>query len=218
MTRDVTTAGPDSSVKRAAEVMADRGFAALPVVDDDDRLVGVLAEADVLRHRLPPDPRLHLRRAEPWTGSVPPPLVRSVMTPGVRSVEAAADIADVARMLVDEHLRSVPVLEDGRMVGIVSRRDLLGALARPDDSIRADVLHLVADDGGEVECWEIEVTEGVAAMRLTGGAPEVSSLVQERAPGELARTVDGVVSSRVLHLSADTTRPVDAAASPIPEP
>jgi CBS domain-containing protein len=218
MTRDVITVGPDSSVKRAAEIMAERGFAALPVVDGDDRLIGILAEADVLRHRLPPDPRLHLRRAEGSTESVPPPRVRSVMTRGVRSVEASADIADVALAFVDEHLRSVPVLDHGRMVGIVSRRDLLGALARPDDSIRADVLHLVEDYSGEVGCCEIEVTEGVAAMRRTGGAPAVSAPVEEQALRELARTVVGVVSSRVLHLSADPEQPVDASASPIPEP
>jgi CBS-domain-containing membrane protein len=121
MTRDVVTVGPDSFVKDAAEVMAERGFAALPVVDGENRLVGIVAEADVLRDRLPPDPRLHLRRDEPSTQSVPALLVRDVMTAGVRSVEASADVAAVARMFVEQHLRSVPVLEHGRTVGIVTR-------------------------------------------------------------------------------------------------
>ena len=49
MTREVMTVGPNTSAKYAAEVMADRGFAALPVVDDELRLVGIVAEADVLR-------------------------------------------------------------------------------------------------------------------------------------------------------------------------
>ncbi|MGY1808316.1 HPP family protein [Blastococcus sp. SYSU D00669] len=62
MTRGVVTVGPDTSAKYAAEVMAERGFAALPVVDEDDLLVGIVAEADVLRDRMPPDPRLHARR------------------------------------------------------------------------------------------------------------------------------------------------------------
>jgi CBS-domain-containing membrane protein len=53
MTRQVVTVGPETSAKYAAEVMAERGFAALPVVDDADRLVGIVAEADVLRDRLP---------------------------------------------------------------------------------------------------------------------------------------------------------------------
>ncbi|MCU1613633.1 MAG: hypothetical protein JWO98_1173 [Frankiales bacterium] len=198
MTRDVITVGPDSFVKRAAEVMTERGYAALPVVNGNDRLVGIVAEADVLRHRLPPDPRLHLRRAGHSTVAAPPPLVRGVMTAAVRTVDASADIADVARMFVDEHLRSVPVLEHGRTVGILSRRDLLRGLARPDDSIRADVLHLVEDYTGEIGCWAIEVTEGVAAIQRTDGASQVSAQVEERALQEVAQTVVGVVSSRVL--------------------
>jgi CBS domain-containing protein len=216
MSRDVITVGPEGSVKRAADVMAEGGFAALPVVDGDGRLVGMVAEADVLRHRLPPDPRLHVRRAGPSIESAPPLLVDGVLTAGVRTVEASADIADVARMFVDEHLRSVPVLEHGRMVGIVSRRDLLGVLGRPDDSIRADVLHLVEDYTGENGCWEIEVAEGVAAIQRTDGAPQVSARVEERALRELASTVVGVVSSRVLPRSADPAETIDGDPSPSP--
>ena len=143
MTRDVSTVGPDTSAKYAAEVMATRGFAALPVVDDDRQLVGIVAEADVLRDRLPSDPRLHLRRGDDVIEHPPPLLVRGVMTAGVRTVEAASDVADIARLFVDERLRSVPVLENGRLAGIVSRRDLLRALVRPDDVIRHDLLRLV---------------------------------------------------------------------------
>jgi CBS domain-containing protein len=56
MTHEVVTVGPDTSAKYAAEVMAAHGFAALPVVDAADRLVGIVAEADVLRDRMPQDP------------------------------------------------------------------------------------------------------------------------------------------------------------------
>jgi CBS domain-containing protein len=209
MTRDVITVGPDSFVKQAAEVMAQRGFAALPVVDEDNGLVGIVAEADVLRDRLPPDPRLHLRRDEPSTQSLPPLLVRAVMTADLRSVEASADIADVARMFVDQHLRSVPVLEHGRTVGIVSRRDLLRTLARPDDTIRADLLRAVEDYTGETGCWDIAVTEGAATVRRTHGTPQGSAHVEERALQELAATVVGVVSVRVLP-RAGTAQPADA--------
>ena len=210
MTRDVVTVGPDSFVKDAAEVMAERGFAALPVVDGENRLVGIVAEADVLRDRLPPDPRLHLRREEPSTQSAPALLVQDVMTAGVRSVEASADIADVARMFVEQHLRSVPVLEHGRTVGIVTRRDLLRALARPDDRLRADLLRVVEDYTGEVGCWDITVTEGMATIRRTHGTPQGSARVEEHALQELAPTVVGVLSVRVLPGGAGTAQPADA--------
>jgi CBS domain-containing protein len=209
MTRDVLAVGSDSLVKRAAAAMAERGFAALPVVDDG-RLVGIIAEADVLRDRLPPDPRRHLRRSDPMAHVTPPLLVRGVMTVGVRSVDASADVADVAGLFVDEHLRSVPVLEDDRMVGIVSRRDLLRSLGRPDDSIRADLVLIVEDYTGEKGCWDIRVTEGVATIRRTSGAPEGPTGVEVRALQELAATVGGVVSLRVL--------PSEAATEPILKP
>lgn len=125
----------------------------------------------MLRDRLPPDPRLRLRRDEPSTGSAPPQIVSGVMTALVSSVQASVDLTDVARIFVDEHVRSVPVPENGRTVGIVSRRDLLTTLARPDRSIRADLLRAVEDYTGEAGPWDVEVTEGAATVRRTDGAP-----------------------------------------------
>jgi CBS domain-containing protein len=204
MTREVVTVGPDTSAKYAAEVMAERGFAALPVVGDDDRLLGIVAEADVLRDRLPTDPRLHLRR-DPEAPEHPPPLlVRGVMTSPVRWVEVSADIADIARLFVDERLRSVPVLENGRLAGIVSRRDLLRALVRPDDVIRHDLLRLIEGYTGDLDSWEVGVVEGVATVRRTRGTPEVAAEVEDRALRALAHTVPGVISVRVVHAAAET--------------
>lgn len=198
MTREVVTVGPDTSAKYAAEVMAGRGFAALPVVDDAEHLVGIVAEADVLQDRLPPDPRLHLRRGEEIPDHPPPLLVRGVMTVGVRSVDVGADVADLARLLVDGRLRSVPVLEHDRLVGIVSRRDLLAALVRPDDEIRGDLLRLVEGYTGEPGCWDVTVTEGVATIERTRGTPAIDPQVEEGALRALAHTVAGVVSVHLL--------------------
>jgi CBS domain-containing protein len=192
--------------------MADRGCAALPVVDDDQRLVGIVAEADVLRGRLPTDPRLHLRRGDDVADDPPPLLVRGVMTAGVRSVDAAADVADIARVFVDERLRSVPVLGHDRLAGIVSRRDLLGALVRPDDAIRTDLLGLVEDYTGEPGSWDVDVTEGVATVRRTRGNPDPTAESERHTLRALAHTVPGVVAAR---LPADVVvpPPVDVDAS-----
>jgi len=197
MTQEVVTIGPDTSAKYAAEVMADRGYAALPVVDDDYQVVGIVAEADVLRDRLPSDPRLHLRRTE-GPEQPPPLLVHGVMTVGVRTVDPGADVADVARLFIDERLRSVPVLEHGRLAGIVSRRDLLVGLARPDADIRHDLLRLVEGYTGDLGCWDVRVTEGVATIGRTRGVPEVPAQVEDGSLRFLAHTVAGVVSVRIL--------------------
>lgn len=197
MTRDVVTVGPETSAKHAGEVMAERGFAALPVVDADGRLVGMVAEADVLRNRVPQDPRLHLRRDAAVETAVPL-LVREMMTTAVRSVDAGADVADLARLFVDGHLRSVPVLDGEALVGIVSRRDLLRAMVRPDADIRADVLRLVEAYTGDLGCWEVHVSDGVTRIRRTRGVPDVSKAVEEFALERLALTVPGVIGVHVL--------------------
>jgi CBS domain-containing protein len=212
MTREVVTVGPDTSAKYAGEVMADRGFAALPVVDDDLRLVGIVAEVDVLRDRIPADPRLHARRDQAGPAAAPSLLVRGVMTPLVRTVEVTDDVADIARLFVDDALRSVPVLADGRLAGIVSRRDLLRALVRPDAEIRTDVLRLVEGYTGDLGAWEVAVTEGMVTVRRTRGEPQVSDAVEDRALRALAATIAGVVGVRVLAPAARSDRPVDASA------
>ncbi|MCZ2839224.1 CBS domain-containing protein [Modestobacter sp. VKM Ac-2985] len=199
MTREVVTVGPDTSAKYAAEVMADRGFAALPVVDGDGVLIGIVAEADVLRDRLPADPRLHLRRT-PVPEAPPALLVRGVMTTSVRTVPATADVADVARLFVDARLRSAPVLGGERLVGIISRRDLLRTLVRPDGEIRADLLRLVEGYTSEPGGWEVQVSDGVATVHRSGVVTvdpgEREAL--DSAVSTLARTVPGVVAVRVL--------------------
>jgi CBS domain-containing protein len=198
MTREVVTVGPDTSAKYAAEIMAERGFAALPVVDDDNQLVGIVAEADVLRDRLPADPRLHARRDAPAEDKPPSLLVRGVMTARVRTVRDTDDIADIARLFVDDRLRSVPVLEHRRLAGIVSRRDVLRTLVRPDAEIRADVLRLVEGYTGDIGAWDVAVNEGTATIRRTRGVPQVTPETEERALRALATTVGGVVGVRIL--------------------
>src|SRR4051794_27478539 len=87
------------------------------------------------------------------------------MTTPVRTLPLTADVAEVARLFVGAHLRSVPVLDGARLAGIVSRRDLLRSLVRPDEDIRTDVLQLVEVYTQELGHWVVEVAEGVATVR-----------------------------------------------------
>ncbi|WNV74260.1 HPP family protein [Geodermatophilus sp. DSM 44513] len=209
MTRDVVTVHPGTSVRDAAQAMARGGFAALPVVDDG-RLVGIVAEADVLRDRVPEDPRLHLRRDDAAPTPPPSPLVGGVMTTAVRSVGAAADVADIARLLVHERLRSVPVVDGDRLVGIVSRRDLLRTLVRPDAEIAEELRRLVERYTGELDAWSVTVADGAATVRRTRGAAQPSAGVEQQALAALARTVGGVVGVRVTTGTPDGGDPAPA--------
>jgi CBS domain-containing protein len=196
MTGQVATVGPDTSAKSAAEVMASRGFAALPVVDGTGAVIGIVAEADVLRSRLPQDPRLHLRRDDP-AAPIPPLAVGGVMTTKVTTVPATADVADLGHLFLDEGLRSVPVLDEGRLVGIVSRRDVLRTLARSDDDIRREVHRLVDSYTGEADGWTVQVSDGVVSLTGADAAVDASAV------RTLARTVPGVVAVRPLMPRAD---------------
>ena len=209
MTREVVTVGPMTSARYAAEVMAGHGFAALPVVDDDGALIGIVAEADVLRRRVPTDPRLHARRDEE-AGPVPPQLVGELMTTSVRTVDVRTDLADIARLFVDNRLRSVPVLESGRLAGIASRRDVLRALVRPDDELSDELQGLVDSYTGEPGAYDVRVTDGVATVRRVTGRPQPSAAVEEEAITEIARTVGGIVSCRVTIDTAASTVDVGA--------
>src|SRR4051794_36001433 len=172
MTRDVVSVAPGTSVKTAAGILADRGFAALPVVDDEHRLVGIVGEVDVLRGRLLPDPRLRLRRDVGTEAAAPPVHVGGAMTTDVRTVEAGADVADVARLLVDEGLRSVPVVDGGRLVGIVSRPDVLRGLAGRDDQLRGDLLRRIADYAGASTAGRWRSGRGWRRSGALGAAPD----------------------------------------------
>jgi CBS domain-containing protein len=214
MTREVVTVGPNTSAKYAAEVMADRGFAALPVVDDELKLVGIVAEADVLRDRIRTDPRLHARRDRSEPDAPPSLLVHGVMTTAVRTVDGSDDVSDIARVFVDDGLRSVPVLDDGRLAGMVSRRDLLRTLARDDAAIRIDVLRLVEGYTGDLGDWDITITDGMVTVRRTHGAPQVDAAVEEQALRTLTSTVSGVVGVHVITAPRPATPPVDVSARP----
>lgn len=136
MTRDVITVGPTTPIHRAAQLMLEHGVSGLPVVDDDGRLVGIISEGDLIL-------RQKRRREGPWwrrffedgeqlareyrkaIGTT----VGDVMTSPVVSISPAWGIEMAATILQNRGIRRLPVVHDGQLVGIVSRADLIKALA-----------------------------------------------------------------------------------------
>src|ERR687887_889773 len=141
MTAAVVTVTPRTGLKQAAALLVERGFTALPVVDDQGRLAGIVTEADLMPLESVPDPRTHI--LPPGAGHpAVAGTVAEVMTPKVVTLAPDADAADAARLMLAHGLRSIPVSADGRVVGIVTRRDLLRVLARSDEQIRQDLATL----------------------------------------------------------------------------
>jgi len=192
MTRSVVSTTPQTTISDAATVLAGQGFTLLPVVEEDDRLVGVLTEADVVRGRIPPDPR-----SGAWQGNQagsPPATVGDVMSSPPLTTHPHTDAADLAAMMIDRGLRSLPVVdEQDQLVGIVTRRDLVRIIARNDALIAADVRKRL-ECYGVPDRWTVHVDHGSVTItdQYNNPADHHVALV-------LAQAVPGVVHAHVLH-------------------
>jgi len=147
MSTPVVTVTPETPVKTAEDMLTRHGFTALPVLDADERLVGIVTEMDFVADRFPPEPKPVGRR------------VTDVMTTPARTVDVDTDVAQLARMMLDEWVRSIPVLDRGRLIGIVTRRDFLRVLSRSDQVLVRDVRQRLEIFGGP-ERWIVDVHDG----------------------------------------------------------
>ena len=166
MTTTVVTVSPDTPIQEIAGLMVDRRISGLPVIDDDSHVVGMISEGDLIRRQeLGTDvrPRGWLSfftsqeaqaREFVKTHGVN---ASEVMTAPVHSVEADENVASVARIMEKHRIKRLPVTRDGKLVGIVTRADLLRTLASQqsiapppppasDRSIREHLLKTIAEE------------------------------------------------------------------------
>jgi CBS domain-containing protein len=142
MTTGVITVDPDMSVQAVAKVLSERGISGVPVVDAADRLVGIVSEGDLLHRVETGTERLTGDRRSWWLDTIASDqelardyvkshgrTAKDVMTREVISVADTAEFAEVAMLLETKRIKRVPVLRDGNLVGIVSRANLVRALA-----------------------------------------------------------------------------------------
>jgi len=119
MRRDYPRLDPAMPIRRAAALLVESGSAAAPVVDESGRLAGVLTQKDCFR------PALHASYYQEWKGTV-----GDHMSVEVHTLPASADLSTAARAFLDHPYRAFPVVEDGRLVGVLRRSDVLAALLR----------------------------------------------------------------------------------------
>lgn len=193
MTAPVVTVRPDATVHQAALLMNEHAVTSLPVLDDDGNVVGIVSEVDLIRDRMPHDPRSHLR-PESVASSEPGQFVDQVMSTTVVCLSGSADTADLAEVMLESNVRAVPIVEGGRLIGIVSRRDLLRTLLRDDTAIRSDVVHRLDDYAGEPGRWKVTVENGVVTVH-----GQFDDEAQREIVNVLARTVPGVTRVHTAH-------------------
>jgi CBS domain-containing protein len=188
MSRPVITVRPDTSVKQVAALLVQQQISAVPVVDDAGRLVGIVSQADLVPRHGALQSRGEFEHVEQLLDFLPR-TAADVMTRAVLTVPEDADVTQAARIMLDEHVKQVPVVRDGKVVGIISRRDLLRPLARSDAEIRAEVAALLDD--------ELLGLGKVAVAMLPGGVVHLSGLTepwQRRLAEVLAASVPGVTA------------------------
>src|SRR4051794_26147830 len=130
MTTPVQTIRQDARIEKAAELLAARSVTALPVVDADGALVGMISESDLLWHRVPSDPTAHAWRHLEDPPPRRPVTVHQAMSAHPVTATPDADVADVADLMLQHDVRSIPIVEGRGVVGIVSRRDILRTAVR----------------------------------------------------------------------------------------
>lgn len=197
MTADVVVARRETPLKEVARLLIEHRIGGVPVVDDDRRVIGVVSEADFLvketavrkperpgrlswllrgpRDRDAEDQRLHAVSAG------------EAMTSPATVIEAGATIAEAARRMTEGRINRLPVVDaDGRLVGIVTRADLVRAFARSDEDLLAEIRHAVsAVDGLTV----VDVQDGVATLSGT-----VSHSAVAESAARVVAAIPGVVA------------------------
>ncbi|GLY38207.1 histidine kinase [Amycolatopsis sp. NBRC 101858] len=177
MTRPVVRVGPATPVREAIVLLTEHCVAALPVVGEDDAVLGVFTEADALRSGVA------------GKGLAPEVPVATTMTAPAETVGLDTDVTEIARHMLGDRRRSIPVVDDdGVLVGIVSRRDMLTPLVRQDDSVASHLNALLTDYSGHRDRWAVSVTGGMVTIRGV-----FTDEAERRVVAALAKTVYGVV-------------------------
>jgi len=202
MTTDVVRAEYGTPFKKVARLLADHRISGLPVVDDDEKVVGVISETDLMiRQAETPDPyetKRRFRLAELTRGARRQAAKAKARTAGQLMseppvvVHAADTIVEAARTMAQRRVERLPVLdEEERLVGIVTRRDLLQVFLRSDAEIRDEVIEevLVRTLWLAPRTVEVSVVEGVVTL---------DGHMERRSETEIAvsmtRQIDGVVA------------------------
>jgi CBS domain-containing protein len=195
MTTEPITTTPDAPLKEAARQMVEKGISGLPVLRDG-RLVGMVTEGDFLRQEANRDQpyRLSLLEALFGSGSGTAPAVETVgevMTEPVITITADATISEAARIMSQRRVKRLPVVDDeGVLIGVISRADVVNAFTKPDevieDEVREDIIRrLLFLDPATVT---VSVHEGV--VTLSG---ELENRTEAHLLEELTRRIAGVV-------------------------
>jgi CBS domain-containing protein len=164
MTRDPITVSPYTSFKDILEVLADRAVSAVPVVSATGIVVGVVSEADLVRSRQ----RQTRRRSRTRPRDAGRLTASELMTSPAVTVPSDATLECACRVLADSGRGQLFVVDDGRLVGVLARRDVLSVFRRSDKEICTEIDHDIVERRRMASVW-VSVDAGI--VLLTGRVP-----------------------------------------------
>ncbi|MEU5894566.1 CBS domain-containing protein [Streptomyces sp. NPDC047461] len=220
MTSEVVEAHRDTSSKDVARLLDRHRISGLPVVDHDDKVLGVISETDLTgrlasrssRGRVRWFRKSALRRSAPHMTAVAPATTAGdlMSTPAV-TVHPEQRVADAARVMERHHVDRLPVVdEEDRLIGIATRRDLLRIFLRTDEEIRRDVTDDVLTRAMSLPPHAVTVSVRDGMVTLEGQLERQSDIFLT---AQLTWRVDGVVG-----VVNSLTFPVDETPPPEPHP
>jgi CBS domain-containing protein len=210
MTKTVITVRPETPLKDVALELVERRISGLPVVDSAGTILGVVSEADLLIKEQGagsvPHRRLarflgESRESRAQLAKLDAATAGEAMTAPALTIEPSRRITEAAAVMTTRRVNRLPVVEDGRLVGIVTRADLVRAYVRPDDeladTIRQDVLLRIL--WLDPTRFDVVVRDGVAS---------VSGHVERRSTAEMIEAAVGMVPG-IVAVHADVPWSVD---------
>ena len=197
MTTQVAAVGPTASFKEMVVKMRRARASALPVVDGEDRVIGVVSEADMLNKEadLNTEPGtlsglLRFGEREKSAGVT----AAELMTKPPVTIGPGAPLSEAARLMRDRRVKRLPVIDDtGLLIGIISRADVLRVFARPDADIRREANEEVIAETFMADSPSVAVTVHDGIVTLTGRT-DTGQLA--RGLVMAVRQIDGVVAVR----------------------
>ncbi|WBB61953.1 CBS domain-containing protein [Streptomyces sp. WMMC500] len=222
MTDDVVTVGPATPFKEVARRLHEHRISGLPVVDDDENVLGVISETDLMLRQAtqrpvyePPRRRLLprlTRRARAEHRKAQATSAEALMSRPAITVRADDTVTHAARIMAEHRVERLPVVDDeSRLIGIVTRRDLLQVFVRSDADIRREVLDEVLTRGLWLVAGQVRVGAEEGIVVLEG---ELERQSEVEIAGTLTEKVDGVVGvdNRLTYRMDDSRiRPVEQA-------
>ena len=201
MTRDVVAVAPEAALKDVAAILVEHGISGVPVWEDDLTVVGVVSEADILRMEqgcsteMPRPIAWLVRKLDGEIDKVAAVTARAAMSSPAVTARPTQHAADAARTMVEHRIKRLPIVTDGRLVGIVTRADLVRAFIRPDEEVAREITEDVLSRTLLLEPGQVELHVEDGRVTVSGSirsADDAHTLLRciRRTPGVVSVTSD----------------------------